>query len=191
MTPCFQTERLVLKPVTERDIPAYKRHFVDYEVIRNLTAQVPWPYPENGVSDYVLKSVMPRQGNDYWGWGIFEKEAPEELIGHVDLWRDGKPENRGFWLGRPFWGRGYMTEAVEPVMDYAFDCLAFESLVFSNAVGNERSSRVKIKTGARLIGRQPAHFVDPSMTEREIFRLTKDEWRLFKNAQNAAVALHP
>ena len=55
-----------------------------------------------------------------------------------------------------------MTEAVKPVMDFAFKDLGFDQLVFTNAVGNERSRRIKEKTGARLIDVRPAKFVDPS-----------------------------
>lgn len=77
-TPSFATERLLLRPVTEADIPAYQKHFVDYEVIRNLSAAVPWPYPENGVHDYVTNVLMPRQGKGYWDWGICLKETPHD-----------------------------------------------------------------------------------------------------------------
>ena len=48
---------------------------------------------------------------------MFLKTNPNELIGAVDLYRDGKPENRGFWLGKPFWKQGIMTEAVTVIMD--------------------------------------------------------------------------
>src|SRR3974377_1712917 len=123
--PTFHTSRLILREITLEDVPAYTRHFVDYEVISNLARLVPWPYPENGVREYLQTFVLPHQGKDKWVWAITEKDAPGELIGAVDLWRKGKPENRGFWLGREFWGRGYMTEAVKPVMDYAFDQLGF------------------------------------------------------------------
>jgi len=47
--PTFTTSRLILKPVTSQDIPSYKKHFVDYEVIQFLSSNVPWPYPEYGV----------------------------------------------------------------------------------------------------------------------------------------------
>lgn len=110
-------------------------------------------------------------------WGIFLKEAPDELIGAVDLWREGKPEHRGFWLGRKYWGQGFMTEAVEPVMDYAFDELGFDVLIFANAVGNIGSRRIKEKTGARLLRVEPAKFVDPKFTEHEIWELRKEDWK--------------
>lgn len=48
-----------------------------------------------------------------------------------------------------------MTEAVKPVMNFAFKELGFDQLVFTNAVGNQRSRRIEEKTGARLI--EPAN----------------------------------
>lgn len=59
-------------------------------------------------------------------------------------------------------------EAVEPIINYAFDELGFQTLVFANAVGNTRSRRIKEKTGACLIGVRPAKFVNPAYTEYEI-----------------------
>lgn len=174
--PQFETARLILKGVTIEDGPCYQRHFVDYEVIRHLAAAVPWPYPEDGISKFILDSILPRQGIDRWVWGIFLKENVDELIGVVDLWREGKPENRGFWLGRKFWGRGIMTEAVTPVMDFAFNSLGFEKLVFSNALGNMGSHRVKEKTGATLIRVEPGKFVDSKYSQSEIWELTRENW---------------
>lgn len=182
--PIFETKRLTLKAVTLEDEPAYTRHFVNYEVIRHLADKVPWPYPEHGVHDYLVDVILPHQGMDKWVWGLFLKDAPHELVGGIALWGPGSPENRGFWLAEHLWGRGLMTEAVIPVMDYAFDELGFDELVFTNAAGNERSKRVKEKTGATFIGREPAGFVNPAYKERELFKLTKSEWRAFRAEPN-------
>lgn len=173
--PQFGTERLILRGVTEQDIPAYEKHFVDYEVIRQM-AVVPWPYPSGGVTRYFRDVIEPNQGKDQWIWGIFLKSHPEEVIGAVTLRRQGTPGNRGFWLGRQYWGRGIMTEAVAPVLEYAFMVLDFKTLLFSNAVGNTRSRRVKEKTGAVLLWVQPADYVSPEYTEREVWELTKEQW---------------
>ena len=75
-------------------------NFNNYEIIRYLTQFTPWPYPENGVEDYYHKSLLPKQGHDYWHWGIFLKESPAETIGAIDLWRSSKIDNRGFWLSQ-------------------------------------------------------------------------------------------
>lgn len=175
--PTLETERLFLKPVTEADIPAYKKYFVDYEIIRHLSAAVPWPYPADGVNYFLNEQIFPYQGESVWLWGLFAKEAPGELIGAVHLWRKGKPEHRGFWLARPHHGKGLMTEAVAPINDFAFDELGFDQLIFSNAVGNIRSRRVKEKTGAQFWKVEPAQFIDPELTEHELWTLDAKAWK--------------
>ncbi len=175
--PVLETERLVLREVTVADVTDYAKHFVDYEVVRYLSTVVPWPLDGNSVREFLETQVMPEQGISRWMWGLHLKEAPSGVIGAIDLWREGRPAHRGFWLARKFWRQGLMTEAVEPVMDYAFDVLGFERLVFSNAVGNVASRRVKEKTGARFLRIEPARHVDPSLTQREIWELTREEWQ--------------
>ena len=179
--PQLETTRLILKAVEVKDIPSYQKHFNDYEVIRHLSEFVPWPFPDNGVETFLNTSIFPEQGKTQWLWGIFEKENPEELIGVVHLWRHGKPEHRGFWLARKFWGKGYMTEAVKPVINFAFNELDFEKLIFANALGNARSRRIKEKTGATFLRVEPAKFVDPSLTEHEIWELEKSAWLKFNS----------
>lgn len=174
--PEFKTERLLLKPVTLKDVEAYQRHFVDYEIIRNLSSAVPWPYPDDGVEYFLNNLIFPYQVDTQWLWGLFLQESPNELTGAVHLWREGKPENRGFWLSREYQGEGLMTEAVKPVTDYAFKDLGFEKLIFANTVGNEKSRRIKEKTGARFLRVEPMKFVDPEFTEHEIWELKAEEW---------------
>jgi [ribosomal protein S5]-alanine N-acetyltransferase len=174
--PMFETERLILKSVTKSDITSYIKYFVDYDVVDQLSAAVPWPYPDDGVEWFLNNVIWPNQGLTRWTWGLFEKSSSDELIGCVDLWRVGHPENRGFWLGKKFWNKGYMSEAVQPITKYAFEYLNFDKLVFTNAVGNLKSRRIKEKTGCRLIDIQPAKFVNPKYTEHEIWELTKFDW---------------
>lgn len=181
VVPDIQTTRLLLSGIRIEDAVAYQKNFVDYEVIRHLSSLVPWPYPENGVVEFFRNVLLPGQGANRWTWAIRLKSHPEEIIGCIDLWREGRPENRGFWLGKRFWGQGYMTEAVVPIMDYAFNTLGFEKLIFTNALGNDKSRRVKEKTGARLVDIKPAAFVDPHYKEQEIWELSKDSWQIFKN----------
>lgn len=178
--PTFETQRLHLRTPTYSDVPSYEKHFVDYNVIAPLSAAVPWPYPKTGVRDFLDLMIFPNLGKDQWLWGLFEKQNSSELIGCVHLWRKGRPENRGFWLGKKYWGKGYMAEAVEPITEYAFTTLGFEKLTFANALGNIQSRRIKEKTGAQLIGLKPASFVDPKYTQHEIWELTKSEWQARK-----------
>lgn len=178
--PEFETDRLYLRGVLLEDAESYEKNFANYEVIQHLSHQVPWPYPKGSVRGFLEDLILPEQGIKRWLWVIFEKDKLDEVIGCVDLWRDGHPEHRGFWLAEQCWGKGYMTEAVNPVIDYAFSELGFEKMVFANAVGNARSRRIKEKTGATFIENRPAKFVNPDYKEHEIWELTKNNWLKFK-----------
>jgi RimJ/RimL family protein N-acetyltransferase len=61
-------------------------------------------------------------------------------------------------------------------MNYAFNVIGFDKLVFANAVGNMRSRRIKEKGGARFIRLEPAEYVNPDYKHREVWELTKQEW---------------
>ena len=79
-----------------------------------------------------------------------------------------------------------MTEAVKPVTDYAFDVLGFEKLVLANAVGNPASRRIKENIGAVFLRAEPAVYVNPDYTEREVWELTKERWKAFKTSAYGA-----
>lgn len=180
-TPILTTKRLILRPIDIADVKSYEKYFVTYDVISELGIHVPWPYPDGGVRKHLRTQVIPKQGHNLWTWAITLKDDPDELIGSIDLCKTGKPENRGFWLGRQFWGMGIMTEALVPITDYAFDILKFDRFIFTNALGNVRSRRIKEKTGAQLLHIEPAQFVNPNYKQREVWQLDKKQWDNIKS----------
>lgn len=185
--PEFQTDRLILQGVQPEHLESYQQNFADYDVIQHLSAGVPWPYPDDGVQSFIENIIYPQQGKERWLWVILEKANPDEVIGAVELWRKGIPEHRGFWLAKKCWGKGYMTEAVHPIIDYAFGYLGFEILVFSNAKGNDRSRRIKEKTGATHLYNKPSNFKAPEYSEAEIWELTKEKWETFKTRNSSGL----
>ena len=178
--PTFATRRLILREITTNDYENYGKHFIDYEVVRWLASVVPWPYPKNGVQYYIEHEIVPHLGKSKWLWGIFLKTSPDELIGAIELRRAGTPDNRGFWLGKKFWRQGIMSEALTPITDYAFNTLAFEKLILTNAVSNHASHQIKNKMGAQLLYTESGEFVDPMLNQREIWELSKDGWQQYK-----------
>lgn len=175
MLKSFETDRLLLKELTSDHEADYAKGFVDYEIIRHMVARVPWPYPDGGVKEFFDTQVFPFQGKTLWQWGIFLKERPEVLVGSITL-RQSDVDNRGFWLAKPYSGRGYMTEALAPLTKHAFEDLGFDILRFSNAQGNERSRRIKEKAGARFVELKETKSVDPDYTHSEHWELTKEDW---------------
>jgi [ribosomal protein S5]-alanine N-acetyltransferase len=174
--PIFETERLTLRGVTEKDIPMWRQHLTDYEVASHLVRDGLFFHHE---------AVFSIQGKGQWVWGIFLKSQPDQLIGMVYLKREGRA-HRGFWLAKVHWGKGIMTEAIAPIMDYAFNTLNFDKMILGNALGNTRSRRLKEKDGAVFIKTEktePGRFLNPEYKEREVWELTKERWEIFNAAQ--------
>ena len=182
--PEFKTERLFLRGICLSDAKSYEKHFVDYEIIQYLK-MVPWPYSKGGVEDYFKNVMFPNQGIDQWHWGIFLKEKQKECIGSIGLFqKDSGGGNRGFWLAKKYHGKGLMTEAVQPVLNYAFKKLDFNKLIFENAVQNKASRRIKEKTGCRYVKTVPRKAINPKYKESEVWELKKIDWLKFCNGKN-------
>jgi RimJ/RimL family protein N-acetyltransferase len=143
-----RTPRLLLRPGFPEDAPALAAAIADESIVRNLAA-VPWPYGMRDAEaflacprDPILPSLL-----------IFERgQAAPQLIGSCGLGRraSGSVE-MGYWIARPFWGRGYATEACRALVDIA-RTLGLPSLEGSHFLDNPASARVLEKLGFRPLG---------------------------------------
>lgn len=178
-SPVLHSERLYLRPVTLQDAPAIQRAMSDPEVVGQLSASVPWPYPEDGAETFLRDHLLPAcERGDAHAWVLIPREGPDEAIGLLEYRCAESTEatgDRGFWLARPWWGRGLMTEAVQAFQDWVFLDQRVERLRFASTVQNARSRRVKEKTGARPIGEVhiPHHHGDGRCT---LWELTRERW---------------
>jgi ribosomal-protein-alanine N-acetyltransferase len=173
--PVLETVRLMLRPLTLADAPAIQARFPRWEIVRLLDDVVPWPYPADGAETYLRDIVLPgMQSGTEWHWSLRRREAPDELIGVIGL-RDKKGDNRGFWLDPAWQGRGLMTEAAEVVTAYWFDVLRRPVLQVAKAVENERSRRVSVRAGMRVLEVADRAFV-AGRKPAELWEITREEW---------------
>ena len=143
-----RTPRLLLRPGFPEDAPALATAIADEAIVRNL-ATVPWPYRMRDAEaflasprDPVLPSLL-----------VFERGAgAPQLIGSCGLGRrpSGAVE-MGYWIARPFWGRGFATEACTALIDIA-RALALPSIEGSHFIDNPVSGRVLEKLGFQPLG---------------------------------------
>ena len=150
-TPTIETDRLILRPLTEEDAPRIQELFPHMEVLRYMAAAIPWPYPDDGAISFVRFSLAAMERGERYAWAITEKAGDDRPMGCIDLFPTDPNDNRGFWLGLPYQGKGYMIEAVAAVNDFAFDVLGLDRLILNNAEGNVGSHRVKEKSGATIV----------------------------------------
>jgi [ribosomal protein S5]-alanine N-acetyltransferase len=174
-----ETERLILRPLRMADAAQIQELFPRWEVVRYLLNRVPWPYPPDGAHRYVREVALPAIAReDQWTWTLRLKSKPAQLIGAIDL-RRGDEDNRGFWIGVDWQGKGLMSEACAWVNDYWFDTLGFRLMRVAKAAQNAASRRISEKQGMRLVGMKEKDYVCGRLPT-EIWEITAKEWREWK-----------
>jgi len=174
--PTLPTPRLILRPLELADAEQIQILFPHWEIVRYLTAQVPWPYPPDGAYQFCRNIALPAmERGDAWHWMLRLKSAPTQVIGSIGLMK-GEHVNRGFWLGLPWQGQGLMTEASEVVTGYWFNILQFPALRVPKAVANTASRCISKREGMRLVALKEHDYVCGRLPT-EVWEITAEEWR--------------
>jgi RimJ/RimL family protein N-acetyltransferase len=173
--PVLKTERLTLRAPRHEDVKAIVLLADDRRIAEN-TARIPHPYGIDDAEQFIA-AVNKRDGEACFV--ITLDGAPLGACG-VDLREDG-PEVC-YWLGVPYWGRGFATEAVRAVIDHAFGDLDHETLQSGARVSNPAARRVLEKcgfqwTGVRLCRIRAINSAAPI----DRFRLDRGLWASLKS----------
>jgi RimJ/RimL family protein N-acetyltransferase len=142
-----RSERLFLRPAWPEDWEAIYGGIADEGVVRNL-ARAPWPYEPDHARDFAARPQDPR----FPGFLIdLPNGARRRSIGYIGLADRNDQVELGYWLARPWWGRGYATEAGRGVLAIA-RMLGYRRIAASHFVDNPASGRVLRKLGFRPTG---------------------------------------
>lgn len=147
--PTLQTSRLALRALSLEDAPCLTRLVNDAEIAR-MTTSIPHPFPDGAAEDFIERMA----NCDARREGVFAVEVRDRgfagVLGfHPDS--SGVPEI-GYWLGRPYWGQGYMTEAVGAALTWAGDGWGKRYVLSGHFTDNPASGQVLIKTGFLYTG---------------------------------------
>ena len=177
MTSTLETPRLTLRPLTLSDAVEVQPLFAQWEIVRQLNARVPWPFPPNGVHTYYRTDALPAiERGDEWHWMLrLKDDAEAKIIGSICLVREGN-NNRGFWLARDWQGHGLMTEAAIAVTRFWFEDLKQQTLRIKKARDNAASRAISLRQGMRCIAETEDDYVSGRLPT-EIWELTAEDWR--------------
>jgi RimJ/RimL family protein N-acetyltransferase len=142
--PVLQTARLTLRAPRPEDA-AVVAHLANDRRIAENTAQIPHPYRLADAESFIASANAKGDAN------FVITLADATLIGVCSIEMGDGPE-LGYWLGVAYWGRGFATEAVRAVIDYAFADLKHESIQAGARVTNPASRRVLEKCGFQWTG---------------------------------------
>ena len=147
------TERLLLKLPQECDAPQIAELANNQQVSQNL-GTMPFPY---GLEDALgwIKQQTEVHGSNGYNFAIFEK-SNATFMGTISIFNlmNGAPEY-GFWLGEPFWGKGYVSEAALTLRDVVFETLNAPFLLSKHMLDNPASGRIAEKCGLKEVERLP------------------------------------
>lgn len=141
------TPRLLLRPWRESDAESLFLYAKDPDI----GPIAGWP-PHKSVEESreIIRSVL----SVPIGFALCEKgsDAPIgaialKLRGHTDMTQREDECELGYWLGKPFWGRGYMPEAAARLIRFAFEELGMRAIWCGYYDGNSKSKRVQEKLG--------------------------------------------
>lgn len=172
------TERLVLRPWTEEDAESLFEYAKDPDV----GPIAGWPSHKSVEESLdVIRNVFSgkecyaicKKGNDK-AIGAIELK----LNGHTDMTERDDECELGYWLGKPFWGRGYVPEAGRELIRRGFEELGMTTIWCGYYDGNVKSKRVQEKLGFSY-----HHTCDevpvPLLNETRVGHtnyLTKEQW---------------
>ena len=143
--PVLETERLVLRAPRLEDAKIVAQLANDRRIAENTT-RIPHPYK---VADAEAFIASIGKGNEI----AFLITLADEPIGACGLAQiDGPLPDLGYWLGAPFWGNGYATEAARAVIDFAFTDLSHDAIQSGARVTNPASRCVLEKCGFQWTG---------------------------------------
>jgi RimJ/RimL family protein N-acetyltransferase len=149
VTPVIATDRLVLRGVVRGDAEAIYRLASDINVAGQLSS-MPHPYTLADAEAFVDRSFA-RDWEAEPGFVLEHRNFG--LVGMLGFKKDGlgRPEV-GYWLGRPYWNRGYATEALRGALKWAARDWRRKAVFAGHFVDNKASAQVLIKAGFLYTG---------------------------------------
>ncbi|MFC3700813.1 GNAT family N-acetyltransferase [Reinekea marina] len=146
MLPTLESTRIVLRPYKVSDSKNVQR-LASEKIIAEMTANIPHPYVDGMAEEWISK-------HEYW----YQKRAAivlaiqlvetGEHIGTISITQiDGDSGNLGYWVGVPYWGKGYCSEAAYLLINYGFTEYGLDLIYARHLPENPASGKVMTKNG--------------------------------------------
>ena len=169
------TPTCVLRPPKPGDADSVARHANDRDIWLNLRDAFPHPYSRANAESYLayVSAQSPRTG--------FLITVDGNAVGSISL-KPGSDVERvgaeiGYWLGRDYWGRGIMSDAVRAMTNYAFRDLGFHRLYAVPFAPNKASARVLEKAGyTREALMRRSAVKDGRLLDQNLYAAYDDVW---------------
>jgi RimJ/RimL family protein N-acetyltransferase len=150
--PVLETERLLLRPFAPADAPTVERLAGD-RLVADTTLAIPHPYPAGAAAEW-FATHHPNWDEGKAAQCAITDRTTGDVLGAIGLVinRPHDHAEMGYWVGVPYWNRGYCTEAAGALLTLAFGELGLHRVFAHHLVRNPASGRVMQKLGMRFEG---------------------------------------
>ena len=150
--PTLVTRRLRLRPYVLADAPQLQA-LAGARAVADTTLRIPHPYPDGAAEAWIESYDERWRAGTFAGFAICDL-VDDSLMGGIGLAiePDRCCGELGYWIGVPFWGHGYCTEAAREVVAFGFDALRLHRIEASHLTRNPASGRVLEKLGLQREG---------------------------------------
>lgn len=176
--PTLETPRLRLRPISLTDAPAVQA-LAGTEEVASTTLNVPHPYEDGMAETWILSHAPGYEADEQAVFAMVERDN-DELVGAMGLLITRKHERAelGYWVGVPFWNRGYATEAALALLRFGFEELRLHRIFAQHMARNPASGRVMQKAGMRHEATLRHHVRKWGQYEDiQLYGILVDEWR--------------
>ncbi len=150
--PTIETERLRLRPFQIEDSPQVMALAGD-RLVYDTTFQIPHPYEPGMAETWIATHAAQFDEGKGVTFAITLKQGGD-LVGAIGLGADvrNKRAEMGYWMGVPFWNKGYCSEAAVAVIQFGFAEMGLHKITARYMINNPASGRVMQKAGMTLEG---------------------------------------
>lgn len=148
----LETQRLILRGLEESDAIDLYPIINDPEVSNNLL--VPHPFPKSRMLPWIRERREALRNRERYMLAVVPREVGKAIgvCGLIGISWEHKNGELIYWIGKPYWGKGYTTEAARELVRFGFEDLGFERISVGCFTRNKASSRVIEKLGFKYEG---------------------------------------
>lgn len=141
------TERLLLRMFEKSDAAAVTELCNNYNIYKS-TLNLPFPYEERHALPWIARHAEQFKANQLYQFAITDKKS-EKLLGSIALSNNHAFKNGelAYWIGEPYWGNGYATEAAQALVDFAFTEKGYHKVFARCFATNPASEKVLLNIG--------------------------------------------
>lgn len=175
--PTIETERLILRLFTLNDAPEIQRFLSDKDIASTI-ANISHPIEDGYAEEWVRTRMEKFEKGEAVHFAITHRQE-SYLIGAIGLNidKEHKRADFGFWIGKSYWNYGYCTESAQALLKYGFDVLRLNRIWGSHMTRNPASGKVMQKIGMKYEGRMRQHYMKwGKFEDMEIYGILKNEY---------------